>query len=798
MNFLRLLIEIFIATNSMIKTYLKQIISSIKKTPANFIINLIGLSIGMAVFLLIMSYVISELSVNKNITNYTRIYRISRGDGTAYQGTPARLGEIIYASLPEVISFTRIDPGGSNHVLKINGTPYKPGSLVYADSTLFRIFDLPFKYGDPYSCMDSEFSLVITESVCNWLFPGENPVGNVIKLDGKYDVKITGVVFDPGSQTHIRGDMFISFHSLPVILNRPDLYDCYTCYNYETYLVFGHDNDRFEIIERINDLLDSYGSENSINSLVEDSYTITNLDAVYFGKEERPSFRKGNMTQLRFLSSLAILILIIGVINYINLATAHGSSRIHQMALRKVLGAKRQNLYIPVLGEAILISLISVGLGFLLMKLVAPYFIEIFNSEMDLYIIKGSELVVLLLSAAILTGLVAGIWPAVVITRFDTGKSLHNIIANHASGGHTRRILTVFQIMVSVVLIGCTWIIYSQLRYIHNSELGFDKEILIYMPVNSEIIARKNAFRSELLKHSSIENISFSYASYRTSNERWGFEYEDRDVLLHIEAVDEHYIKTLGLNLIEGREFRGEQDQGKLIINQAAMRTYFGETPVGIMIESLRDGTEIIGVVEDFRFLTFDREVEPIGLIYRPEWSSLCNVRLSGTNISAALTHMEKVWNEFCLEYPYEYHFVDKLYEDRYMKEKNMAGLMAFFSLISVFIAALGVYGLSVYNVMKRAKEIGIRKMTGASVTDVLKNLTSDLNKIVLISIIPAFIIMYIFMKQWLAGFAYHISIPLLVYPLSALIVWLVSSMSTMMKTVKTAGINPVSVLRTE
>ncbi len=782
----------------MLKTYLKQIISSIKMTPATSLINLIGLSIGMAVFLLIMSYVISELSVNKSIPNYSRIYRISRGDGTGYQGTPARLGEIISASLPDVISFARIDPGGTDHVLKINGTPYKPGSLVYVDSTFFKLFDLPFRYGDPYSCMNSEFSLVISESVSNKLFPGENPVGKVIKLDGNHDAKVTGVILDPGSRTHISGDLFISFHSLPAMLNRPDLYDCYTCYNYETYLMFGHDNDKSEIIDRINDLLDRYGKEHSIESLVEDSYTITNLSDVYFGKEERPSFRKGNMTQLRFLSSLAILIMVIAVINYINLATAHGSSRVHQMALRKVLGAKRQNLYIPVLGEAILISLISACLGLLLMKLAAPLFAEILNYKMDAFTIKDSELAVLLLTVAVLTGLIAGIWPAVMISRFDMGKSLHNVIVNHVSRGRTRRILTVFQIMVSVALIGCTWIIYSQLKYIHDSDLGFDKEILVYMPVNNEMRAHKKAFRTELLKHSSIENVSYSFASYRTSNERWSFEYEDREALLHIEAVDEHYIKTIGLNLVEGREFRGEQDQGKLIINQAAMRTYFGESPVGITIESLRDGTEIIGVIEDFRFLTFDKEVEPIGLFYRPEWSRLCNVRLSGSNISAALTHMGEVWKEFCHEYPFEYHFVDKLYEDRYMKEKNMAGLMAFFSLISVLIAALGVYGLSVFNVMKRAREIGIRKMTGASVSEVLKSLTSDLNKIILISIIPAFIIIYILMKQWLTGFAYHISISLWIYPLSALIVWAVSTLSTMIKTIKTAGINPVSVLRTE
>jgi len=778
--------------------YLKQIIASIKKAPVNIITNLISLSIGMAVFLLIMSYVLTELNVNKSNSSYSRIYRISQGDGTGHQGTPARLGEVIYSSLPQVSSFTRVDDGGTNHVLKVNNIPFKPGLLVYVDSSFFRIFDLPFKYGNPLSCLKSEFSMVLTEKVSNTLFPGENPVGKIIRLDAKYDVEITGVIFDPGSTKHFTGDMFISFHSMPVMKNWPDLYDCYSCYNYETFLMFTSDIDKEREKVLINELLDTYGMEHSIENFVEDSYTLTGLDGVYFGKEERPSFRKGNMTLLRLLSIVAILILIIAVINYINLATAHGSSRIRQMALRKVLGARRKNLYLPLLGEAVLVSLVSVGAGLLLMQLSSPFFSTILNTEIGLHVLGSTGAIFTLLTVAIITGLTAGLWPALMITGFDTGKSLHSIIGDSLSGGRIRSVLTIFQVIVSVALIGCTWVIYSQLKYINDADLGFDKEVLVYMPVNSEILSRKDAFRSELLKSSGIENVSFSYASYRTSNERWGFDYDNRDALLHIEAVDENYIGTLGLNLIEGRNFRGPQDKGKMIINQAAMETYFGENPVGIRIESLREGTDIIGVIEDFRFLTFDREVEPIGLIYRPDWASLCNVRLEGKNAGMAINHMEDVWNSFCLDYPFEYHFVDKLYANRYTKEKNMAGLLAFFSLVSVLIAALGIYGLSVYSVMKRAKEVGIRKISGASLPEIIRSLTSELNRIVLLALLPAFVLIYLIMNRWLSGFAYHVSIPLWVYPAAALLVWFIATLATMGKTIKTARINPASVMRTE
>jgi len=559
----------------MFKTYLKQIISSIRKASVSTLINIAGLSIGIAVFLLIMSYVLSELNVNKDITNYYRIYRISKGDGTGYQGTPARLGEIINNSIPQLGAFTRVDPAGTNHVIKIDGVPEKTGSMVYVDSSFFRIFNLPFKYGDPKTCLDETFSMVITESVSSRLFPGENPVGDVLRLDGKYNVKISGVVFDPGSKTHITGDMFLSFHSMPVMRNWPGLFDCHTCYNYETYLMFSHDINREGMIKRINESIDEYGRKYSIESMIEDSYTLTDLDGVYFGEEERPSFRKGNKLLLRLLASVGVLIIVIALINYINLSAVHGSTLIHQMALRKVLGAKKHNLYLPVLAEAVLISLFSTGLALLIVKLTAPVFGAILNFTPEINLFDKMGLAVMLVLFSLIIGLIAGFWPAILLTKFDTGKSIHLAIHDKLSGGRIRRILTVFQVVVSVALIGCTAVVYTQLKYIDNTDLGFDREILVYLPVNNEILSRKDAFQNEMVKHPGIESASYSYGSYRTSNERWGFKYNDMDALIHIEAVDEHYLETLGLNLIEGRNFRGSQDKGKLIVNQRALQKYF-------------------------------------------------------------------------------------------------------------------------------------------------------------------------------------------------------------------------------
>jgi putative ABC transport system permease protein len=291
--------------------------------------------------------------------------------------------------------------------------------------------------------------------------------------------------------------------------------------------------------------------------------------------------------------------------------------------------------------------------------------------------------------------------------------------------------------------------------------------------------------------------VSYSYASYRTSNERWGFEFNNEDVSLHMEGVDENYLSTLGLELISGRDFRGIQDSGTILVNQEACRQYFGDNPEGTIIESL-DGIEVIGVIKDFRFLTFDREVEPIGLMYRPSWLSICNIRLSGSEFSSAIKHMEEVWRRFCIGYPFEYHFVDQLYKNRYEKQKGVGELLMFFSVISVLIASLGIFGLATFTVVKRSKEVGIRKVNGSSIFEIVKLLSGDINRILLLAIIPAYTAIFIIMNRWLSGFAYHISMPWWIFIVAALTVWLVAILSTIGKTIRTARTNPAEVLRTE
>lgn len=781
----------------MLTRYFQDVFLSLRRALSSSIISIIGLSVGIAVFILIMLFVNAELRVNRSFPEYSNIYRISRGDITEWQGTPARLGEILADNLPEVKSFVRIDPGGTNHVIKIDNVPTRTGKLTFVDSTFFKLFSLPFKYGDPSGCLAEKFSLVITESLSEKLFGSESPLGQTVRLDSRFDAMITGVIYDPGQSTNIDGDLFIPFHSMPDMRNRPDLYDCYTCYNYQTYLLLEENTDPSKVKDKINDVLDEFGTAHNIQSLVDDDYYLTDMHDVYFGPEERPEFRKGNYQQLRILSFIGLIILLVAIINYVNLATAQSGSRLRQLALRKVMGASRKMLISVIMGEAILVSLISMVAGLFLMELIRPVFNSILGLELSIDYGRNPWIILILLVAGVVIGLLSGLYPALSITGFSASRSLSINIKESSSGGQVRKILTALQVFVSIALIGSTLIIYRQLVFIDNADLGFDKDILVYMPVNREISDRKEVFRKELLKHPGIENVSYSYASYRTSNERWGFEYNDNNASLHMEGVDENYLSTLGLELISGRDFRGRQDTLAIIVNQEACRQYFGNNPEGTIIENL-GGMRIIGVVKDFRFLTFDREVEPIGLMYRPSWTSLCSIRLSAGEFTDALENMQKTWNQFCMEYPFEYHFVDKLYEERYRKHRSAGQLLIFFSVISVLIASLGIFGLASFTVSRRSREVGIRKVNGASIREVINVLASDINRIVLWTLIPASAVVFLLMSRWLSAFAYHVSMPLWAFPVAAITVWLVAILSTLGKTLRTAKINPAEVLRAE
>jgi putative ABC transport system permease protein len=780
----------------MINRYFSDIIIALRTSPLSTSVNIAGMSFGIAIFLIILSYTTAERDVNKSFPEYFNIYRIAKGDGEGHQGTPAILGEILRDNIPVIRSFARVADGGSGNSIVAAKNPIIIDRLIFADSALFRLFPLSFIYGESSKCLENRFDLVITKSLAKKLFKEENPVGKTAHLNNRFDVRITAVIEDPGNKTHISGDAFISFQSLPSFEDNQELFECLTCYNYQTYVLIDSNSDVQATNMSINNFIHDYGVKHSIPSMSADSYTLLNLSEVYFGEEDNPMFKKGNRLQMYILQLVALLVILAALINYSILATAKSSRMLNSMAIRKILGASRKSLITVLLSESIIISLVSILTGFLFAEILAPLIGDTINSEIYLANIKTTPHLLLITLCGSAMGLLSGIIPAIRVTDISISGYFHSIIKTGAIDPTRRHLLIVAQVTIAIILTISTLIMLKQLKFIERYDPGFDRGKLLFVYLNDDIADRKEAFRANLLSSQHIENVSYSYASYRTQDENWGVPFNNENIQLSIEVVDKDYLNTMGITLLEGRDFLGPQDHMKIIVNESACRNYFGPDPLGIKIEAF-DQMEIIGVIKDFNYETFHKSVEPMALIYSENMAELCNIRFLVGQTGSALEHIEKVWKEFCPNYPFSYHFVDELYHEQYIKEIGVSKLMGFFSIAAILITCLGVYAIARYTIIRKSKEIGIRKVFGSTGARVALLLSGQMTRIMLWTILPATLIALLSMNRWLSNFALRITISPLEFIAGILIIWCFIILSMSGQIVRATRINPVDTLKT-
>jgi putative ABC transport system permease protein len=778
----------------MLTRHFRDIILSVKRQPVSLLINTIGLGTAMAVFVLSFLHIRSELGMNRCFTESENIYRLSRNDGSGFQGLPARVGEIVTKSLPEALSFCRVDPLKGYHVIKIADKPFRFEDIISVDSSFFRIFDMPFVYGDPDHCLEQKFTMVISESTAEKYFPGENPVGKVIRLDAKHNFVITGVVSDFAHKASITGNAYISLHSVPLMTDHPELWDSFSSYNYETYLLLDELAEKESVTIKLNDLLSAYGRKYSIKNLVRDEYALTPLKKVYFINELRPDFPKGNSRQILIISSSSILLLLIAIINYSVLTIIKWKSQTRQLAIRRVLGANRKHIKPVFIGEAILISLISLSVCMIVVRTIEkPYGILIGSQHFES--MRVISVVPLLVFFASILGLLAGVYS---LSRFSGSERSPSELIKYEALPYGRKLITtlaVFQIITAISLTGCSLILHKQLAFIDGYELGFANDNILSVAIPDHSFDRRDALKEELLKNSTISNVSYSYSEIMANNIRWTFEKDGRDGELYADFVDNDYIETFGLSVLEGNNFRDENPGNQMLVNKTARERYFSEYPVGSRIGWLQRGMEFVGVIEDVKFQPFYNDAAPMALVCKPANARFCNIRLSGDDISSATEHIENVWNSFFDEFPFEYCFLDDIISRNYTNEKEMKFIGSVFSFISIVLVCLGAYTLVSLIAAGKKTELTIRKVNGASILQLVMILSRKINQVLFIAVIPSFIIIYFLMDRWLSEFAYHVSIPVSAFLLSSLLVFLFINLTVMLKIIKTAKVNPADEL---
>jgi len=794
----------------MLKSYFKLVLRNIIKYKGYSFINIAGLALGLTLFILIMLYVNNELSYDKFNKNMSRIYRIENQERTQVSMAPA-VGKEIAERIPETREVVRFkfdldylikyQPPGSQEIRESIMLP----RFGWADPGVFEVFTLPFTAGNPKTALESPFSLVLTESVSKRLFGNENPIGKMVKVNNTDDYKVTGVMKDP-KNFHLDFKVLASFVTLGKLYG-PSALNSFDSWNVPTYVLLPHQHNASDVANKLTNLF--YERLNKIFQ-TEFKFELFPLNNLYFAKSG--SGKHGNLQSVYIFIIIALFILIIACINFINLSTARASTRAREVGIKKVVGSNKTSLINQFLTESVLLTLFALTIAVFLIYLLLPEFNNLISGNLSFDLFKNLQAILIIIGGAILVGLFAGIYPAFYLSAFKPCSVLKGEETKGVKSAKFRRILIVFQYSISIIMIIATIIVFNQLNYVKNRNLGFNKENILNFDIHRNLAIRTNkqGFKEILMKNPNILGVTFSqgYPGHIFNNE--GFKYkQERQRFAPVYTVDPDYFDVYGLKIIKGRSFSWDLKTAQLrtcIINEAALKEFGIEKPVGKMIHiehiegssfSSKD-IEIIGVVKDFHFESLHDEISPLVFGWNEPWLWNTSVRISSKNIQETIKYMRKVWMEFSPEFPFEYSFLDETFNNQYKTEEKLGKIFRYFAMFGILIASLGLFGLVSFTIDKRTKEIGIRKVLGASVSNVFVLISKEFTKLILIANIFAWPVSYYFSRKWLMGFSYKTEITLQPFLISALLVILISFVTIVYFALKAALANPVNSLKYE
>jgi putative ABC transport system permease protein len=791
----------------MLKNYLKISLRLIQRHKGFSFIKISGLAIGMACCTLILLFVRYELSFDDFHDNKDRIYRVlSELDLThgteIIPLTALPLAQAIKYDMKEVACVTRITDG-YRRLLTIDNRKFFE-KLNYADADVFDIFTFPLILGDSKTALIDPFSMVISEDIAEKYFGKENPVGKTIKVQNDQDYKITGVMRNLPGNSHLRFNILVSFSSRN---------------NEER--VKGNYWDRFSNDYTYVLLAEGIGPqelENSFPSLMakhipakEDRYNLhlQPLKSIHFSTYNYDIARTTNRDYLYAYSAIAFFILLIACINFMNLTTARSSGRAKEVGIRKVVGAHRVQLIKQFFAESVAMALLSVIGAAGLVMLGLPSFNRFIRGELTFNVFNDLVLLLGLLGISLFVGFVSGSYPALILSAFEPSKVLKKVFDKRAKGFSFRTISSVLQFSISIVLIFATLVVYAQIRYMKNKDLGFNAEQVVAIPLTSRSLRdRTEAFKSEILRNPSVVSASASFgtpASGQGSGRSFipdGYP-EGESIYMETLFVDYDFIETFGLTLVSGRDFSREfstDTEHAFILNEAAVKKLGWDNPVGKKFsegDSEGEG-KVIGVVKDFHYESVLNKISPMVLTMRPFQFSYISARVNLENVSQTLSFLKAKWQEFAPEYPFEYSFINEEFDRYYNFERRQGQLFTYCSILAIFISCMGIFGLASFTAEKRTKEIGIRKVLGASVSGIVILLSKEFIKWVLVANIIGWPIAYFVMKRWLQNFAYPVDISLWIFALSALLVLGIALLTVSYQSVKSALGNPVDSIRYE
>jgi len=802
----------------MIRNYIKTAYRSLFKNKGFTALNVLGLSVGLATCLLIVLYVVDELSYDRYNVNADRIYRLTihtrlNGNEGVYATSEGPMLPFIKGKFPQIENSVRVvDANGlfaspSKFYFKKGDQSILEHNVVYTETPFFNMFTLPMVQGNAATALNDPHSAVITESAAKKYFNRVNVVGETLTMNDTSNYKITGVIKDVSQQSHFNYDFFLSFNTLPESTVQGWGYS--GVHNY----VLVKPNADVKNLEKQISAVDLEHSFNPSAYKTGGNYFFIALkpllDIHLRDQDAQYNLSKGgNIEYVYIFLAIAIVILLIACINFMNLSTARSSNRAKEVGVRKVLGSARGNLIWQFLTESTLVTLastiIAVGLAWILL----PFF----NQVADKHIIVGTEsliwLVPSVIVAVLVIGFLAGSYPALFLSGFRPIDVLKSKLSIGFKGGFLRSFLVVFQFSISVFLIVGTLVIYNQLNYIRHKDLGFDRSQVVTIKNTTALGKNAKVFAQELKQLPGV--ISSTVSGYTpTGDERMktGL-FPDKvpdikkDILSEFWSVDENYIPTMGIKLVSGRNFSKDMatDSGAVIVNEAFAKKFGHKDPLNKMVYRFSRGAEefhIIGVMKDFNYESLKGVITPAVLTYAPDYGAV-SARIHTSNLPALMAQVENKWKALSPNQQFTYAFMDEEFDATYRSEQRVGTLFIAFTSLAITIACLGLFGLAAYAAEQRYKEIGIRKVLGANVSTIVKMLSMDFIKLVLLSILIATPIAWWAMHKWLEGFAYRTNIQWYLIALAGGSAILIAFATISFQAIKAALSNPIESLRSE
>ena len=810
----------------MIKNYFNVAIRNISRQKFYSILNILGLAVGITCCLLIILYIQTELSYDKFYDNADRIYRLNNennmgGKIDKYCNAPRPISPTMKEIYPEILEITRVCGVNGLYTHKAN-LYYEENTVVTdqifaVDSTFFDVFSNEFIEGNVEEAFSQQNAIIISESLAKRIFGDEYPYQKIISIENAFDLVVTAVIKDLPGRTHFSYEALVPW----VGAYRQGEENVWYGWQVYHYFLLADGTDPENLESKFPEFYETYMKETYDRINGHSTLSLQSIKSIRLHSDlVWEMYPNGDIIYIYVFSIIAVFLLLIACINYMNLATARSARRSREVGLRKIFGSNQGSLIQQFLLESILMAIGAAAISLVLVELLLPMFNDITSLNVEMNPITHPEYLIGTLLLGIIVGFLAGIYPAFFLSHFQPVHTLKSETVKGTKGALFRKILIIIQFTISIAMIIGTLIVIKQLMYSKNKDLGFNKENLMAISVqNRQVEQQMQSLKQELLSHQNIVSAAASFNIPGTTFNRSPVRAETNEgdiqqMSCQFMQIDFDYIDTMEMEIMEGRNFSRDIENTwiqSVIVNEAAVRKFGWNEPLGKRVVVYTDSlgndnfANIIGVVKDFHANSMRQEIHPVlvwlitdDMQFRYRENLRIFVRMKSENYRETIDYISEVWNRFCPEEPIRFVFVDDQLNQLYLAEEKLIVLFSYFTFITIFIACLGLFGLAAFTAEQRTKEIGVRKVMGASVLQIISLLTKDFTKLVLLSCLIACPLAYLVMSKWLQNFAYRTNISLWIFLTSGGLALVIALVTVSLQTLNSANSNPVDALKYE